>query len=257
MDSLKAPALGGIGYWEQYWLSQRHYLPILIDHNFNYHLYMLDRLFRKYLDFDRSHRFLQIGCGSGAWLIYFSRVFGYDVAGVDYSATACELARKNLKMNGVAGSLLNEDIFRTSLRTDSFDVVFSSGFIEHFDNPVRPVQAHYDLLKKGGRLIIIVPNFSGLNKFIIALFSRHMLKLHNLSILNLESFKALFGRLELDIEYLGHFGGFDPVIYDLPFLRNRKRHFSWNKALNNILKRMPPFENRLISPDLVIIARKV
>lgn len=106
-------------------------------------------------------------------------------------------------------------------------------------------------------LIITVPNFSGLNKLIISLFSKHMLKMHNLGILNLTNFSLLFRYLDLDIIYLGYLGSFDFVIYDLPFFRNQERYRIWNQFLKNIFVKLPYFECGLISPDIMIVARKV
>lgn len=137
MNSVKTLDLAGIGYWDRNWASQHP--PIIIDYNFIYHPYLLDKFFKKYLSFNGEYKFLKIGCGCGAWLVYFNRVFGYKVYGVDYSNKACELSRNNLRTNKAEGAILKEGIFMAGLKKESFDVVFSSGFVEHFNDPAQAI----------------------------------------------------------------------------------------------------------------------
>ena len=99
------------------------------------------------------------GCAPAKRLICFAKEFGYDVYGIDYSERGVEIARENLKIAGVEGIILCEDIFQSSFEEQSFDIVYSMGLIEHFESPTEIIDVHIKLLKRGGMLIITIPNF--------------------------------------------------------------------------------------------------
>lgn len=91
----------------------------------------LDMLFKRFIE-KGIKRILEIGCAKAKWLIYFAKEFSYEVYGIDYLEKGVEIAKRNLKIAGVKGTILCEDIFQTSLKEQSFDIVYSMGLIEHF-----------------------------------------------------------------------------------------------------------------------------
>jgi 2-polyprenyl-3-methyl-5-hydroxy-6-metoxy-1,4-benzoquinol methylase len=61
------------------------------------------------------------------------------------------------------GSAPGEHLVRLKQRfgltpREAFDVVLSGGFIEHFTDVAAIVQKHLQLLKPGGRLVVMIPN---------------------------------------------------------------------------------------------------
>lgn len=128
----------------------------------NYVYASLDRLLRSVLPADHTKTFIELGSGPGRWLIYFHKIYGYQVFGCDYSAVSCKLARKNLAEAGVHGTIIQASFFDIS---DQYDVVFSGGVIEHFENPKATLEIFTRLVSPGGILITVVPNLSGLNGF--------------------------------------------------------------------------------------------
>jgi 2-polyprenyl-3-methyl-5-hydroxy-6-metoxy-1,4-benzoquinol methylase len=118
----------------------------------------LDLLFKQFLE-KGNKKVLEIGCAKAKKLIYFAKEFDYEVYGVDYSEKGVKIAKENLRIAGVKGTILCEDIFQTTFEKESFDIVYSMGLIEHFENPSRIIDAHIKLLKRGGTLIITIPNF--------------------------------------------------------------------------------------------------
>ena len=146
----------------EFWTKQHGdiVLPLLIQPEKAYTYFILDSLFRRYLQKQNEKKlaFLEIGCSPGAWMVYFHRMFGYDVSGVEYTVEGYNLTKENLKKSNVSGIVLQEDIFSTTLPPESFDVVFSFGLVEHFKDQEEIIKSHYRLLKKGGVLIIGVPN---------------------------------------------------------------------------------------------------
>ena len=78
--------------------------------------------------------YLEIGCGTflmGQEIANDCRL----VIGVDYSRSALEVARRVFRERGISNYLLVQgDIRRLPIRSDSIDLVFGGGVIEHFRN---------------------------------------------------------------------------------------------------------------------------
>jgi len=109
----------------------------------------------------KGRRVLEIGAGGSRVLPYLGRRFGCEVFGSDFSPRGCRLLRANLALQRVGGGVVCEDLFQSSLPPGSFDLVFSSGLIEHFDDTRSVIAEHVRLVKPGGRLVVIVPNLQG------------------------------------------------------------------------------------------------
>ena len=68
---------------------------------------------------------------------------------------------KTLFKAQLTGEFRCEDIFTTTLPEASFDLVYSLGVIEHFEDARSIVEKHLFLTKPGGRVVISIPNFGG------------------------------------------------------------------------------------------------
>ncbi len=90
-------------------------------------------------------RVLEIGCGSARLSSYFAGR-GYEVVGLDYAWNALLLARRKAEpMAFVQG-----DAFRLPFADGTFDVVLSTGLLEHFEDPAPIVGEMARVLKPGG-----------------------------------------------------------------------------------------------------------
>ena len=218
----------------------------------------LDKLFKKFLD-KGEKKILEIGCAKGKQLIYFAREFGYDIYGVDYSLKGVELAEQNLNLAGVNGIILCEDIFRTSLKEESFDIVYSMGLIEHFENPEEIIDIHIKLLKKGGTFIISMPNFKDSLYFTLNRLlgnDRTLLETHNLSIIDKKALSELLQDKEIKISMLDYFG---PIDLSLVFSSMKGKPMLYlarlaNQFIGYITFFMP--KSRYFSPYLVLVGQK-
>jgi 2-polyprenyl-3-methyl-5-hydroxy-6-metoxy-1,4-benzoquinol methylase len=101
-------------------------------------------------------RVLDIGCGNGALLARL-RSLGWDAVGHEMDPIAACFARDHFGLD-VREGLLAEAGFVP----ESFDVVTLSHVIEHFHFPEKLVLQCRDLLKPGGKLIILTPNTDSL-----------------------------------------------------------------------------------------------
>lgn len=96
-----------------------------------YHFEKLHHLLRL-VDFDgyRGRRVLEVGCGAGVDLLRFARG-GAVVTGVDTSGAAIDLARRNLALHAVPGSLLVADGEALPFDDASFDLVYAHGVVQY------------------------------------------------------------------------------------------------------------------------------
>lgn len=105
---------------------------------------------------DRNIQLLEVGCVPGRHLVYFQKVFGYYVEGVDFS-DHIGLTHDVMKYHNIVDYRLYQDDF-LGFQHDAYDIVASFGFLEHFTSWQEMLQKHIQLVKPGGYLVISVPN---------------------------------------------------------------------------------------------------
>ena len=113
-------------------------------------------------DVPRGASFLEVGSGHSAWLPFAATRWGFRVTGIDYTTLGVETSLAMLAREKVVGDVVLADMFHPpdALRS-SFDVVFSNGVIEHFEDTSHAVSALRDLVRPGGLVITMIPNVTG------------------------------------------------------------------------------------------------
>jgi glycosyltransferase involved in cell wall biosynthesis/SAM-dependent methyltransferase len=103
-------------------------------------------------------RVLEVGAGSAAASRLLAKHAQARVVAFDLLPEAVRVARRLLapELNGHL-TLLAADVFRAPFADESFDLVFSQGLIEHFPDPRAILEAHAQLVRPGGWLVINVP----------------------------------------------------------------------------------------------------
>lgn len=105
-------------------------------------------------------RVLEVGCGSGYTTLALANR-GARCALLDFSPVALERAAGAFARAGlVTPELYLEDALHNSLPSDTFDLVWNGGVIEHFydDGKARLIQEMVRLAAPGGVVVIMVPN---------------------------------------------------------------------------------------------------
>jgi SAM-dependent methyltransferase len=153
---------------------------------------------------------LEVGCAPGKWLVYYAERFGAAVEGVEYGDKGVAATRANLAAAGVGGDVHHADFFEFAPRP--YDLVLSLGFIEHFDDTAAAFARHVEFLAPGGRLVIGVPNYRGLNRVVQRFSDPAHLALHNLGAMEPGLYRRLAAEHGLEVDSIAHVGGFDPII---------------------------------------------
>ncbi|NNE67224.1 MAG: class I SAM-dependent methyltransferase [Pyrinomonadaceae bacterium] len=148
---------------------------------------------------DDNARILDVGCGDGFHLKLL-RDFGnksWKLEGIDLDERAVAIGRKKgLKLH--LGSIENSD-----LSTNSFDLVILIQTLEHVAEPLKLVKQIRDLLRPGGRLIIVTDNTGSLDFSIFK--KRHWGGYHfprHWSLFNRSTLRKLATVSDLDVEKL-------------------------------------------------------
>lgn len=94
---------------------------------------------------------LDIGCGSGE-LLFFLKKHGFHVYGVGTSGKAANYGNK------YGLNILNCDFTDTNFPSDFFDIIVINQVLEHLYSPYKTLKEINRIIKKGGLLILGVPN---------------------------------------------------------------------------------------------------
>lgn len=120
-------------------------------------------LLKKYIRYlskkEKSYlKILEEGCGTTIDSCILKKEFPeIDFYAIDLSKEAIELAEKICNLMRVSLKLEVRDANSTNFDSDYFNMVFSQGLVEHFDEPTSVLSEQYRILKKGGLSIISVP----------------------------------------------------------------------------------------------------
>lgn len=102
---------------------------------------------------------LDLGCANGAQMVMLG-LQGAQVHGLDRDSGAVDDANRKLEKLGIDGRARTGDASQLPFDDDTFDVVLSSDFHEHFDDAMAvTINAEtYRVLRPGGRVVVKTPN---------------------------------------------------------------------------------------------------
>lgn len=194
---------------------------------------------------------LEIGCVPGNFLVYLSKEYGYTASGIDYS-DHLDYTRANLKFNGIeAKNLIHADFFMYQPR-QLYDLVFSSGFVEHFEDHELVVRRHAEFARPGGLVVIMVPNLRGVHRLLCGTFQPKVLAVHRFTLMKKPALRATLESCGLEVLFCDYQKTFRPT-YAMP----RYAHLA-SRVLEKGLRilRADNFGNSFASPYLISVARK-
>ena len=214
--------------------------------------YPITELLYKHFTQTANKTIFEIGIFPGRFIYHFGKL-GYEINGIDQTPYLKDMEDWFIKEKFSIGNLDNDDILKLS--TDKkFDVVFSSGFIEHFENFEEIIKIHADLTKTGGHVFITAPNFSGnIQKFLHTNLDNENTERHNLLAMDVEKWKNVLTKSGFDIIEAGYFGGFD-------FWVDTEKRNILKKIITKIITKITPMRflpnSQVYSPEIILIAKK-
>ncbi len=192
----------------------------------------------------KNRKLLDAGCGCGFFTIY-SKKLGYSPIGIDLSKESIKLARKLARINKTKIKFLIGDVRNMPFKDNSFDIVLSSGVIEHFSDTGKAVKEHSRVLKSKGILIGNIPYRYSIfvpNKFFQKILGKWQAGYEKS--FSISKIKNLFNKHNLNIEEVIR----SPI-------RPGKRFPFYGKILNKIEK--PFFSTGFGGMHLYFLARKI
>lgn len=233
-------------YWQEIYATSR---PPALPSGWGILARDRQRLFRRYIP--RRASVLEIGCAPGIWLAWLAQTLDVRASGIDYSVRGVESARKLFASLSLTADLRYEDVFSTSFAPASFDVVYSIGVIEHFDDPAPLVRLHANLIKPGGRVLITIPRFRGVYEFLRRHCDPDSALTHNLKIMDADALCRLApADLAENVETFAY-GRLGSCHIGLE--RKWSSRLVWGiRVLENGLGYLQPFDLASLCPNLVL-----
>jgi len=233
-------------YWEEYWDKENRSLESK---------FLFGDLIEKFkLEIDS---YFEIGCAPGSIMSFFNKNYGCRVEGIDFTSSSRII--DFLKQSGIDDyQVYQDDIFDFDI-DKVYDFVGSYGFIEHFDNPGLLIQKHKQLVTEGGYLCITVPNMRYFNYFVNYIFSKELVKNHNLKIMDLKLLKKLI----LDDEFQEIYANYYLTsLFQANSDSQRLKKYPMIQRIYGILNKimselkLDNVPNRFMSPYIVVLAKK-
>lgn len=101
------------------------------------------------------------GCGTGLLTYHLARR-GARVIGIDFAENAIKVARKKYKHPNLEFRCMN-----IKKLTGEYDAIVSLGMLEHLDLPLMMLRQFKSLVKRGGSIVIVCPNWTNPRGYIL------------------------------------------------------------------------------------------
>ncbi|MEW6102531.1 MAG: class I SAM-dependent methyltransferase [bacterium] len=164
-------------------------------------------------------KILELGSGYGGFIVA-TRERGFDAYGLEPDKDCYEISLKLLKLNGFPEDIITlgkgENI---PYSDESFDVIYSTQVLEHVQDPKKVLKEAIRVIKKGGYLQFVIPNYASfyeghygifwipylpkvVAKLYVRLYGRNYSLIERLNFINLGWLKRCFKQFN-NIEVLG------------------------------------------------------
>ena len=198
-------------FWDEYWASLR--LPVEITKSSGFLVREITDVFDRFLRSDNPLSVLEIGGAPGQYAAYVQRELGHAITIFDSSPVGCAKARENFELLGLPAEVVEGDMFDPPPELPKFDVVYSLGLLEHFDDVTTTVRAHLDFVAPNGLLILGVPNLAGINGPLMRRLSPWFFSKHHAQATHESTWDRFERELGLHRLLRAHLGGFDPGMF--------------------------------------------
>lgn len=140
-------------WWDDFWDKQSFPIASGEDTNETWHDLVWKVCFEYWEDIFKSlapgKKMLECGCGSARVSQYMVKR-GYQCTLLDYSESALSLAKKKFEALSLSGTFVAGDINHLCFSDGQFDVVYSGGVLEFFEDVQTPINEMVRVLRPGG-----------------------------------------------------------------------------------------------------------
>jgi len=116
---------------------------------FRNHWTLFSEIMKNTPEYTKGKRALEIGCGRGSLSCYFSDS-GYDCTLLDLSESVLDVAKDIFDKNKLKAKFIVGDANNLEIPNNSFDVIYSIGLLEHFDDVRTTISEQIRVLDTGG-----------------------------------------------------------------------------------------------------------
>lgn len=240
-------------FWLHYWESHRKEVNVVVaEHN------LFTPVFQSVFANGQVKSSCELGGFPGTFSIYLKRKYGVDATLVDYVIHQ-PILEEVLGTNHLpkdALQIIEGDIF-SYIPKQQYDLVFSVGLIEHFEDTKQIIDLHLPYLNDHGKLVIFLPNFRGLNGWFQRNFDMENYAKHNIKSMDPNMLKRVceeLGLKQVNAHWYARFG---------LWLEREENQPSWVKIFKKtlwifgkIIFKILPIESRWFSPYIVVTATK-
>ncbi len=111
--------------------------------------------------FHVSGSLLDVGCGTGVFLEEMQASQRWQLYGIEPTKIAASYVQERFNI-----PVINDQIENVRLAENFFDVITMWNVFEHLENPKLAMRSLYQALKPGGILVIAVPNYESLSRWL-------------------------------------------------------------------------------------------
>lgn len=192
--------------WDEYWTGVDVYQQPLLE----------EGIFSKMLDSASSKvsgiankSAIEIGCYPGKFIEYIGRK-GYTISGIDTHTDVEKITHWATSKGHQVGNFEKCSLQEyANTHSDCFDLVFSLGLIEHFDDFCDVLYSHGKLCNENGILLIGAPNFaSPYQRALHSVLDQKNLEGHVLHSMYSDLWAIYLSLIGFDVQYSGNWGGF-------------------------------------------------
>lgn len=189
-------------------------------------LELFKKIVNKKEEYDfKEKKLLEIGAGVGTFLIISRNIYGVDAYGVEPSSNEfCgfqKVSEALLKENNLPENIITNSVAESlPFENGSFDLVYSTNVLEHVKDPKKVLSESIRVLKSGGYLQFVIPNYFSfweghygifwpcitnktIGKLYAKLISKNPAYVDTLQLINPFYLRKILNELNLNIDVLG------------------------------------------------------
>jgi SAM-dependent methyltransferase len=145
--------------WDYFWKDKREIPTSDRTYRADVAEKKLDFFLAQGVSFNQNSKVIECGCGDGEVALAISKRFGAKVVGIDSSPEACKQTNNAAVMLGLNVSAIQADAKEIPVQDCSIDVAVSLGVIEHDKDPMKQIKELARVVKHGGVLVLMTPNY--------------------------------------------------------------------------------------------------